>query len=480
MTRRHRSSVLGIATIAVAGMIVVSQSDGAAQRESVTLTNIPHVRQKPDFCGEACAEMYLRKLGIAGDQDSVFDASGLDPLLGRGCYTRDLMQALRKIGFQTGPVWGSVKAEEAAAGLESELAAIRSDLERGFPSIICTHFDERPGATEHFRLIVGYDAEKDELLYHDPAVKDAAYRRMSKDRLFELWPLKYRPEVWTVIRISLAHESLHPAPPASTFTNADYAQHILNRRSQLPEGMHYVIEAPFLVIGDEEPDVVRKRAKNTVHWAVERLQREYFAKDPSEIIDIWLLGGTASYEEQAERLTGRKPTTPFGFYSPSEKVLVMNISTGGGTLVHEIVHPFIESNFPDCPSWFNEGLASLYEQSASDREGRICGLTNWRLAGLQKAIQGGKVPSFETLCSTTTNEFYHEDPGTNYSQARYLCYYLQERGLLGKYYREFVQNVDSDPTGYKTLQGVLGVDDMAAFQKQWEAEVLKLRFGDGE
>ena len=24
----------------------------------------------------------------------------------------------------------------------------------------------------------------------------------------------------------------------------------------------------------------------------------------------------------------------------------MNISTGGGTLVHEIVHPFIEANFP--------------------------------------------------------------------------------------------------------------------------------------
>ena len=34
----------------------------------------------------------------------------------------------------------------------------------------------------------------------------------------------------------------------------------------------------------------------------------------------------------------------------------MNISTGGGTLVHEIVHPFIEANFPACPPWLNEGL----------------------------------------------------------------------------------------------------------------------------
>jgi len=28
-------------------------------------------------------------------------------------------------------------------------------------------------------------------------------------------------------------------------------------------------------------------------------------------------------------------------------------------LVHEIVHPFMRANFPECPAWFNEGLASL-------------------------------------------------------------------------------------------------------------------------
>jgi len=37
---------------------------------------------------------------------------------------------------------------------------------------------------------------------------------------------------------------------------------------------------------------------------------------------------------------------------------------------------------------FNEGLASLYEQSA-ERDGRIIGQTNWRLRGLQSAIRKG-------------------------------------------------------------------------------------------
>ena len=59
---------------------------------SVRLADVPHVRQKPDFCGEACAAMYLAKLGFPIDQDDVFDQSGLDPELGRGCYTADLQR----------------------------------------------------------------------------------------------------------------------------------------------------------------------------------------------------------------------------------------------------------------------------------------------------------------------------------------------------------------------------------------------------
>jgi len=167
--------------------------------------------------------------------------------------------------------------------------------------------------------------------------------------------------------------------------------------------------------------------------------------------------------------------TPFGYYSHAHGALVMNIATGGGTLVHEIVHPFIAANFPDCPAWFNEGLASLYEQ-CGDRQGAIWGATNWRLAGLQKSIEAGELPSFKDLCSTTQYEFYELDRGDNYAQARYLCYWLQEHGLLAKYYHAFRTAAGEDPGGYRTLQKTLGRDDMLAFQRDWEAWVLKLRF----
>jgi hypothetical protein len=134
----------------------------------------------------------------------------------------------------------------------------------------------------------------------------------------------------------------------------------------------------------------------------------------------------------------------------------------------------MEGNFEACPSWFNEGLASLYEQSSS-RDGHIVGLTNWRLRGLQLTIQDDRLPSFQKLCSTSTREFY-DGASSNYAQARYLCFYLQERGLLIKYFHLFRKHVNEDPTGYETLKQVLDRDDMDRFQEHWQQYVLKLRF----
>ena len=236
-----------------------------------------------------------------------------------------------------------------------------------------------------------------------------------------------------------------------------------------------IAEKPFVVIGDEDAASVKLWAENVIRGTVTRLKQDYFKKDPNETLEIWLFKDAASYQKHAKEFFGDTPDTPYGYYSPSKKALVMNIATGGGTLVHEIVHPFVEANFPDCPAWFNEGLGSLYEQSGTVN-GHIYGYTNWRLPGLQKAIEKKSVPSFETLTSTTTREFYNQDKGTNYAQARYLCYYLQERKLLVKFYREFTANAKTDPTGYKTLQKVLSVRDMNAFQRRWERFVMNLTF----
>jgi len=511
--------------VAVSGYVTVDSRVSAKAAEpsyqSVLIENVPHVRQKPDFCGEACAEMYLLKLGKRLDQDYVFDQAGLDPTLGRGCFTRELAVALRRVGFQTGDTWYGVSPADAERQMERLFRDLHADLVAGVPSILCMHYDDEPNTTEHFRLFLGYDTKTDEVIYHEPAVARGAYRRMKRAMLLELWPLKYNARKWTVVRFRLEPGRIVDRPASTTLTDADYAQHIMSLKVKLQtlksrqvelkekrdadiaeeiekeraakaEGkeyerqklvrlivsdFHIVLQKPFVAIGDESPAMVRRHSQGTIKWAVDRLKRDYFSKDPDHVINIWLFKDKTSYEQNTFDIFRSRPHTPFGYYSQSQAALVMNINTGGGTLVHEIVHPFMAANFPDCPSWLNEGMGSLYEQ-CQDNNGHIWGLTNWRLRGLHEALKDEEkeIPTFEELCSTTTHEFYNQDPGTNYSQARYLCYYLQQQGLLVKFFHEFRRSVKDDPTGYETLQKVLDEDDMEAFQTKWTEFVLKLRF----
>jgi hypothetical protein len=404
-----------------------------------------------------------------------------------------LAVALGRIGFKVGEVWHKLPVEGSTgraatatqrqsvavppfgAELPAQWSAVQADLARGIPSIICMHSDSRPGTTEHFRLVLGYDAKSDEVVYHDPGRDDGAYLRMKKAEFLRLWPLK-SPDGAMVIHLRMEPGDIRIPQRAGGFTAADFAQHIMVLKKKVPAaGFTVALAGPFVVVGDEEPETVRRRATGVVKWAVDHLKADFFAKDPDEILDVWLFKDKESYEKHARSIFGDTPDTPYGYYSTTHKALIMNIQTGGGTLVHEIVHPLMRANFPDCPTWFNEGLASLYEQ-CEDKGGHISGRTNWRLEGLQKAIRAGALATFKDLTATTDDQFYREGRGDNYAQARYLCLYLQERGVLVKFFHEFVARHKEDPTGYKTLQSVLGETDMAAFQKRWEAWVLKLKF----
>jgi hypothetical protein len=291
--------------------------------------------------------------------------------------------------------------------------------------------------------------------------------------------------VIALISLAFPSDPLTQAGAAKNFTIAsatdsiddDFARHVEQLKKKLPSSdFSIVVQPPFVVVGDEPADLVKEHSERTVKWAVDKLKQDYFTKDPKDILDIWLFKDSASYEQNAVTLFGSKPTTPYGYFSSAHKALVMNISTGGGTLVHEIVHPFMEANFPTCPAWFNEGMGSLYEQ-CGEVGGHIHGYTNWRLPGLQNAIKAGTLPTFRNLMSMDSSAFYDDDRGIHYGQARYLCYYLQQRGLLARFYRDFHANQKTDPGGYKTLQRVLQVRDMKVFQQNWEKYVLALRQG---
>jgi hypothetical protein len=120
-----------------------------------------------------------------------------------------------------------------------------------------------------------------------------------------------------------------------------------------------------------------------------------------------------------------------------------------------------------------------------DKDGHIWGLPNWRLTDLKDNLRGtapageGPAPAFKRLCAMDSATFYGTTKSPNYGTARYLLLYLQEKGVLRQYYKDFVANKKTDPTGYNTLTATLaglGEKDMDAFRKKWEAWVMELKY----
>lgn len=216
------------------------------------------------------------------------------------------------------------------------------------------------------------------------------------------------------------------------------------------------------------------RYTNTITRMDDHLTTYFVKQRPLFSLKVYLFKDASSYESFCRKSLNEGPSTPFGFYRSDGHLLVMNVSTGTGTLAHEIVHPFVESDFPGAPSWFNEGFASLYEQSMASN-GKMMGLVNWRLPALQNAISNKKCPSLSSFMADTTENFYADETGVSYGLARYLCFYLQEQGKLEQFYRSYRDQFSKDITGRKMLEKVTG-QKLPDFEKSLHSWVLQLRY----
>ncbi len=479
----HRRSFLalacGVGGLALPVALRPARALAGGAPRAIRLDALRHRHAPTGFEGETCAAMALEFLGHPHSADDVFAASGLNASLGRGCTPAELDTALTALGLDTGVAWRPI-ADGDRERVVARVAwrEVAAELRAGRPVILYlgAGAGETAGAPG-YALIAGL--EGGEVLLHDPARADGAWTRRSLQTLLERWPADGGDGTRGLVTLRARPIGVEPPERAAGVSELAYAQHVQAVRSKIRARLSgrflVVVEPPFVAITDGGVELAQRYVSGTIRWAVHHLRKDYFRRDPTKIIDIWLFRDHESYLGNTRRLFNEEPDTPYGYYDPAHAVLIMNIATGGGTLVHELVHPFMAANFERCPSWFNEGLASLYEQSA-EVDGRLTGLTNWRLEGLQWAIRRNRVPSFEQLCATGWRPFYDEDPGTNYAQARYLCYYLQERGLLRRYFHAFRTNHRSDPTGYATLRGVLGNPDMVKFQERWERFVLDLEY----
>lgn len=254
----------------------------------------------------------------------------------------------------------------------------------------------------------------------------------------------------------------------------DYKEKINELTLKLSGDFYITGKSCFVVASNLSEGETNELIENTILKAEECFYNDYFEIKPDEIITIFLFKNEKTYSYWAKKLYGDTDLSRFGYFKPSVKTMLMNISTGSGTLVHELTHSFVRYDFPEIPSWFNEGLGSLYERCSLNNK-EIRGYTNWRLPDLQDAINDNSYTSLDVLIKTTDDEFYGNNSGINYAQARYLCQYLQDNNLLKSFYKTFRNNFFEDNTGKTFLEKITksNIDELDIVYKKY---VLGLKY----
>ncbi len=203
---------------------------------------------------------------------------------------------------------------------------------------------------------------------------------------------------------------------------------------------------PWVIATDMDANDVKGIVDGCILHCAAGIQRQLFTRTPrSTPAKVYLFKDGDSYMTWNKKLFNEKPISIFGYYRRANNSLVMNIGTGGGTLIHEMVHAMAEADYPDIPAWLNEGLGSLFEASGTSPAGKVIGITNWRLKGLQADLKTNSETQLDKLIGMDDKDFYGERKSSNYAAARYFMQWLQEQGKLEAFYTRIREKKDSEP-----------------------------------
>ena len=100
------------------------------------------------------------------------------------------------------------------------------------------------------------------------------------------------------------------------------------------ERFNYTVAGPFVIAGDGSAARIARYRDGTVLAAARALKATYFDNVPTEPVLILLFERAEPYKRLAKKWFGDADVPHFGFFRRTDGVMLMNVGTGTGTLVH--------------------------------------------------------------------------------------------------------------------------------------------------
>src|SRR5438874_2080217 len=105
---------------------------------------------------------------------------------------------------------------------------------------------------------------------------------------------------------------------------------------------------PWVIATDMDANDAKRIVDGCILHCAAGIQRQLFTRTPrSTPAKVYLFKDGGSYNAWNKKLFNEKPISIFGYYQRANNSLVMNIGTGGGTLIHEMIHAMAETDFPE-------------------------------------------------------------------------------------------------------------------------------------
>lgn len=160
-----------------------------------------------------------------------------------------------------------------------------------------------------------------------------------------------------------------------------------------------------------------------------------------------------------------------GAYDHDRKQLVAQDL--GATLRHEFFHVLHWRSASRLgqqhPIWIQEGLCSLVEDY-DIINGSLTPVPSWRTNTVKRIVSGGKLTRIEELAAIPRDKFTAGGRTmARYAECRTFFLFLHHRGLLGPWYRHYIDNFKADPTGIASILAALDtdIDGANAMYRDW-------------